>query len=197
MTKGLKLLYGAFIAALALLAAVPAVAQTVTTSPSFVAPRTVLDMGNGPQEIKMLTGNMGVFTSSSSGASGNATSSSTTVTLAVGSAAPATPPCVGCIISGTGITSGTTVSAYTPGSTSFTLSAAMSIATGTTLSWGAACPTSTQTTPVQPPATNLMALIQPGQPPSGDYPFYTQARLCAYGATGPGGQFLTFSIGAH
>ena len=169
--------------ALALLA-LPQIAnaQTVTQQPSFVAPRTVLDVGNGAVEFKMLTGSMAIFTSQGSGV-GSTIGSSTSLTL---TAVPATAPCVGCIISGTGITSATTVASYN-GVTTIGLSAAMNVASSITVSWGAACPTTQPTQPV--------ALVQAGV--GGDIPFYTQARVCAYGGTGPGGQFVTFPIGAH
>ncbi len=171
--------------ALALLVPLSARAQTVTQQPQFVAPHAAVDVGNGPVEFRMLTGQMGVATSQASGVgqtSGGGSSTSVILT-----AVPATPPCVGCQISGTAITSGTTVSAFN-GVTTLTLSAAMSVATSTTLSWGAACPTP------NPTATSV-ALVQAGV--GGDLPFYTQARVCAYGVNGPGGQFLNFAIGAH
>lgn len=171
-------------------AAAPGAAQTVTVQPNFVAPRTVLDMGNGPMEIMPITGNAAFFTSSGSGV-GSTSGSSTALTL---TAVPATAPCVGCQISGTGITSGTTVSAYA--ATSITLSAAMTVASSTALAWGAACPVSTQSAPVQPSASYLMMLLQAAVQPFG-VPLYTQARVCAYGGNGPGMQFVNFAIGAH
>lgn len=171
------------VVALAVLVMAPlaAYAQTVTAQPSFVAPRAVLDVGNGPTEFRMLTGSMAIFTSQGSGV-GSTSGSSTSLTL---TAVPATAPLVGGIISGTGITSGTTVTAYS--ATSITLSAAMTVATSTTVSWGAACPAAPPTAPV--------ALVQAAV--GADLPFYTQARVCTYGVTGPGGQFLNFPIGAH
>lgn len=169
--------------ALALLALpIGAKAQTVTQQPQFAAPRTVLDVGNGPTEFRMITGSMAVFTSSGSG-TGSTSGSSTNLTL---TAVPSTPPFVGAIISGTGITSGTTVASYN-GVTTLGLSAAMTVASGTAVSWGAACPAA--------PPSNALALIQASV--GADLPFYTQARVCAYGGTGPGGQFTTFPVGAH
>lgn len=174
--------------ALALLAlpfaALTSKAQTVTQQPQFAAPRTVLDVGNGPTEFKMITGSMAVFTSQGSGVGQTpGATSSTAINL---TAVPTTVPLVGAIISGAGITSATTVASYN-GVTQIGLSAAMTVATGITVSWGAACPTTAPTAAV--------AFIQASV--GADLPFYTQARVCAYGGTGPGGQFTTFPIGAH
>ena len=159
-----------------------ALAQTVVVVPTVVSPRTVVDLGNGPTEIKVAQGNLGLFTSQGSGI-GSTSGSSTTLTL---TATPTTAPCVGCIISGTGITSGTTVSAYSAPVT-ITLSAAMTVASATPVAWGAACPAA--------PPTNPLLLVQAGV--GGDFPFYTQARACAYGGNGPGGLLIQFAIGAH
>lgn len=160
-------------------------AQVVTQLPQFTAARIVTDLGNGPTEIRMLGGSLGFFTSQGSGL-GSTSGSSTTLTL---TATPATVPCTGCVISGTGITSGTTVSAFSAvGATvTVTLSAAMTVAASTSVAWGAACPAS--------PPTSPLALVQAGV--GADLPFYTQARVCAYGGTGPGGTYLPFAIGAH
>lgn len=168
--------------AVALLAlAVPAFAQTVTQQPQFVAPRAILDTGNGPIEFRMLTGNGAVFTSQGSGI-GSTSGSSTALVL---TSTPTTVPCVGCVISGTPITVPATVTAYS--GTSITLSTTLNIGAGTVLSWGAACPAAPPTAPV--------ALVQAAV--GADIPFYTTARVCMYGATGPGLQFLSFPIGAH
>lgn len=156
-------------------------AQVVTQLPQFTAARTVVDLGNGPLEIRMLGGSMGIFTSQGSGV-GSTSGSSTSLTL---TATPTTLACVGCVISGTGITSGTTVTAAS--GTSITLSAAMTVAASTALAWGAACPAA--------PPTSGLALVQAGV--GADLPFYTQARVCSYGGTGPGGSYLPFAIGAH
>ncbi len=171
------------IVAIAALLAQVATAQVVTQQPLFAAPRAVLDLGNGPTEIKMLTGSMGLFTSQGSGV-GSTSGSSTALTL---TGTPATAPCVGCIISGTGITSGTTVISFN-GTTTVGMSAAMTV-TAATVSWGAACPSY----PV--PGTVAQALVQAGV--GNDIPLYTQARICVSGNTGPGGQFVNFAIGAH
>ena len=157
-------------------------AQTVVQQPAFVAPRTVVDAGNGPTEFKFVLGNGAVFTSQGSGV-GSTSGSSTSLTL---TATPTTPPCVGCVISGTGITAGTTVASFN-GTTTIGLSAAMTVAASTAVAWGAACPSSPPSAPV--------ALVQAGV--GGDLPFYTYARICLYGATGPGMQYMQFPIGAH
>lgn len=181
-------IYAALLGMLALFAS-PAFAQVVSQQPLFVAPRTVLDLGNGPLEIKALTGSGGIFTSQGSGV-GSGTTTSITLT-----ATPAVPPCIGCAISGGTLVASSIVTAYN-GTTGITTNTSQTVAASTPLSWGAACPVSTQTTPVQPPASSLMAFLQVGQPP-GDIPLYTLSRICAYGATGPGMQFVTFAIGAH
>lgn len=160
-----------------------AFAQTVTQQPQFVAPGTVLDAGNGPLEFRVLTGSTSIFTSQGSGI-GSTAGSSTALTLTA--TAAANPPCVGCSISGTGITAGTTVAAFN-GTTGVTLSAAMTVAASTAIAWGKACPA--------PPPTNPAAFVQAAV--GADMPFYTYARICMYGATGPGAQFLSFPIGAH
>lgn len=175
----------------ALLALVPGIAlaqSAVTQQPLFVAPRTVLDMGNGPLEVQLITGSAGFFTSQGSGV-GSGTTTAITLT-----ATPPVPPCVGCAISGAGITGTTLVTAYN-GTTGITVNTSQTIGASTPLSWGAACPVSTQTTPVQPPTTSLMAMLQAGV--GGAVPFGTGARLCSFGAYGPGAQFVTFTIGAH
>lgn len=173
----------AFAALLFMLPPDSVVAQTVTQQPQFAIPGAVLDLGNGPTEIKMLTGSMGVFTSQSSGV-GSTSGSATLLTL---TATPLTPPCVGCAITGSGITAGDTVTAYN-GGLQVTLSTARTVPASTALAWGAACPAA--------PARNVaQALVQAGV--LGDTPFYTYARVCAAGQTGPGGQFVTFAIGAH
>jgi len=164
-------------------------AQAVTKQPQFAAPRTILDLGNGPTEIKMLTGSAGLFTAQGSGV-GSTSGSSTTLTLTASAAA--NPPCVGCQISGTGITAGTTVAAFN-GTTTITLSAAMTVAASTPLAWGMACPTADASG--NPPIGSPVALVQAGV--GGDLPLYTAARICLAGLTGPGGQFVNFAIGAH
>jgi len=169
--------------AVALVALIPlqAFAQTVVAVPTNINARTVVDLGNGPTEIRTLGGNFGLFTSQGSGV-GSTSGSSTTLTL---TATPTTVPCVGCVISGTGITSGTTVGAYS--GVTITLSAAMTVASSTAVSWGAACPAA--------PPTAGIALVQAAV--GADIPFYTQARVCAYGGNGPGATILQFAIGAH
>jgi hypothetical protein len=136
-------------------------------------------LGNGPLELKVIQGNAVIATSQSGGTSGNQTSSSTALTVTT---TPATPPCVGCVIAGTGITAGTTVTATS--GTSITLSAAMSVSTSTTLTWGAACPSSIS-------GPFIQASV------GGDWPLYTYARVCAQSPNGPGAALLPFAIGAH
>ncbi len=179
-------LRAALVATAALFAvAVPfaAPAQVVTTLPVSVSANSVTDLGNGPQEFQVIQGQVGLFTSSSSGV-GSTSGSATPLTLT--STAAANPPCIGCIISGAGITSGTTVASFN-GTTTIGLSAAMTVAAGTVVAWGKACPTT--------PGTAKQALAQAGV--GNALPFYTQARICAAGNTGPGGQILPFAIGAH
>jgi len=173
----------ALAAVLVALMPLSALAQTVVAVPTVVAPRTVVDLSNGPTEVRVVQGNLGLFTSSGSGV-GSTSGSSTALTLTA--TAAANPPCVGCIISGTGITSGTTVAAFN-GTTGITLSAAMTVAASTALAWGQACPSA--------PPTNPLLLAQAGV--GADIPFYTQARVCAYGGNGPSGLLLQFAIGAH
>lgn len=170
-------LFLAFVIALALPSAVPA--QNVVQLPRVIN-NSVLDLGNGPQELKIVQGSAIIGTSQSGGTSGNQTTSSTALTV---TATPATPPCVGCVIAGTGITAGTTVTATS--GTSITLSAAMSVATSATLTWGAACPSSLSS------GTFMQASV------GGDWPLYTYARICAQSPNGPGAMVLPFTIGAH
>ena len=173
----------ATLAALALLAPVPALAQTVVQVPTVVTAQTVVDLGNGPTEIRTLQGNMGLFTSQGSGL-GSTSGSATLITLTATAAGD--PPCVGCIISGAGVTSGTTVTAFN-GTTGVTISAAMTVAASTPLAWGQACPAAPPTAP--------LAMVQAAV--GSDFPLYTQARVCAYGGNGPGALLAQFAIGAH
>lgn len=146
--------------------AAPAVAQNAITLP--IAANAIADIGNGPIKVRMVAGNASIFTSQSSGV-GSTSGSSTTLML---TATPATPPFVGGLISGSGITSGTTVAAYN-GTTGVTLSAAMTVPGGTTVSWGSACPST-------PPSNVIQA-----SPMAGYYIMYTQARVCAVSPGGP------------
>lgn len=158
-----------------------ALAQVVTALPQNVNNSAVLDLGNGPLELRIVQGNVLLSTSQGSGVS-TAVSASTAMVLSASAAA--NPPCVGCIISGTGITSGTTVAAFN-GTTGITLSASMTVANGTAVSWGMACP-------------SVPAAVMPIQAGvGGDIPLYTQARVCAYAQSGPGAALLPFPIGAH
>lgn len=171
-----------------------ALAQTVTKQPQFAASQAWVDLGNGPTEVLPIEGNGSVYTASGSGTGGNGGVSGTTLTL---TGTPSVPPCVGCEISGSGITSGTTVTAFN-GTTSITISAAMTVQTGTALAWGAACPTSG--VPAANAASGLSSPINmragvgagSGRPA---YPLYTDARICAYGGA-QGGSFTNFPIAA-
>jgi hypothetical protein len=185
----MKLLKPLFLAIAALLAvALPeaALAQTVTVQPQFISPNAVTDLGNGPMEIKVGVGTAMIGSSVGTGV-GSTSGSSTTLTL---TATPAIAPCVGCIISGTGITSGTTVAAFN-GTTTITLSAAMTVAASTPLSWGAACPATALT------GIGVMQMSAGSTQGATDFPFYTQARICGYGQSSAGAQIFTFPIGAH
>lgn len=188
-------LRNALLGALALLAFLlpseGALAQAVVQMPQFVAPRTVLDLGNGPLEVMPLVGNAGIFTSQGSGLGSGTT---TTVTL---TATPTIPPCIGCAISGGTLVASSIVTAFN-GTTTITTNTSQTIGASTPLAWGAACPVSTQAAPVQPPTSASMAFLQAGvNDVLAGVPFYTLARLCAYGATGPGMQFVSFPQGAH
>jgi hypothetical protein len=146
--------------------AFPALAQTAITLP--IAANAVADLGNGPIKVRMVAGNASIFTAQGSGI-GSTSGPSTTLTL---TATPATAPLVGGLISGNGITSGTTIIAYN-GTTGITLSAAMTVPSSTTVSWGAACPLSAPSNVIQ------------ASPQAGYYIMYTQARVCAVSPGGP------------
>jgi len=151
--------------------------SNVTTLP--IAAMAVADIGNGPIKVRMTQGNASIFTSSGSGV-GSTAGSSTSLTL---TATPATAPLVGALISGSGITSGTTVTAYS--GTSITLSAAMTVPASTAVSWGAACPASAAGIPSRYIAASVMADY---------YVLYTQARVCAISPGGPNNALLTLPI---
>jgi len=177
-------LFGVFALFAAMLPTDGALAQTVTQQPLFLSPNVVTDLGNGPLELKMMNGGANVASVFGTGlGSGSTTSITLTATPTVN------PPCVGCLISGAGITGVTTITAYN-GTTGITVNTSQTISASTPLAWGAACPASPP--PVSLPMVALRTITS-----SGDYPFYTEARLCAYGNSGPGAQVLTFPIGAH
>ncbi len=185
----MKLIYR--LVALALLVPGIALAQTAIKQPYAVNSNAWVDLGNGPTEVLPLEGTANIYTSGSTGV-GSTSGSSTALTL---TATPTFPPCVGCVISGTGITAGTTVTATS--TTSVTLSAAMTVASSTALAWGVACPTSGA-----PPANasisapiNMRATA--GGPASTGYPIYSGARVCMFGGAQSGGSVLNFPIGAH
>ena len=193
----MKSLRNIFVATLGLLAlflpVASADAQTVTKMPIFMAPSAPLgpwtDLGNGPLEIQAIEGQGQVFTASATGV-GSTSGSSTALTLTASAAA--NPPCVGCAISGTGITAGTTVAAFN-GTTGITLSAAMTVAASTALAWGLACPTSGAPNAGVGlgPALGLRGGVSP------IIPLYTYARLCGYAGNMPGLTAVTFPIAAH
>lgn len=180
-----SMLRAGVVALLALAFALPAAAQTVTRLPIYTGnnPNEVVDLGNGPTEIRVLGGNAQIWTMQGSGTGQTAGGGSSTAVILT--ATPTTVPCVGCVISGTAVTTGTTVSAYS--GTSITLSAAMSVATSTTLSWGAACPSTVPAAPVM--------LVQGAV--GADLPLYTESRICTSGQNGAGATLLLYPIGAH
>ena len=169
-----------------------ALAQAPTLAikgPQFVANQAWLDLGNGPMYVAAAQGNGSVYSSQGSG-TGSTSGSSTTLTLTATAAAD--PPCVGCVIAGAGITQGTTVAAFN-GTTGITLSAAMTVAASTALTWGVACPTSGAAGANQSPPAELRA----GGIPGAIFPMNTSARVCAYGS-GQGGMTVgTVPINAH
>lgn len=164
---------------------------TVTKQPQFVANQSWVDLGNGPTEVLLLEGNGNVYTALGSGTGGNGGASGTAIAL---TAAPAVPPCVGCVISGPGITPGTTVALFTA-PTAITLSAAMAVPNGSALAWGAACPTSGQPSATAGLSAPIAMRAAAG---AGDtaLPLFTTARVCAYGALQTGATVLNFAIGA-
>lgn len=165
-----------------------ALAQNAVSLPAYINPGTTTDLGNGPQDIRVTQGNALLSTSQGSGV-GSTSGSSTNLTL---TAVPATPPCVGCLLtpaaspSLTSVTipSGAFVSAYN-GVTSVTMSTLITVGGATPLAWGAACPAT--------PGVVLPVQASVG----GDMPFYTSSRLCGYSPNGPGAALLSFPIGAH
>jgi hypothetical protein len=174
-----------------------AAAQVVSQQPTFIAPfpsTAVTDFGNGPLELRPVAGNALIGTALGTG-TGSTSGSSTTLTL---TGTPTVPPCVGCIISGAGITSGTTVAAFN-GTTTITLSAAMTVAASTPLSWGAACPAgpAAGAVGVSLGVTGLLPIQAGANGVTTDVPLYTQARICGWAQNAPGAQVLAFPIGAH
>lgn len=174
----------------ALLALLPGIAfaQSAAKQPNFVANNAWVDVGNGPVDVLSVQGNGNVYTRGSS-AVASTSGSSTTLTL---TATPTYAPCVGCVISGTGITAGTTVAAFN-GTTTVTLSAAMTVAASTTVYYGVACPTS-GAPPVNASMSPPVAMTS-GM--SRAIPLYTYARVCAYGAGQAGYSLVTLPIGSY
>lgn len=179
--------------ALLMLIAPPASAQTAAKQPFFIPYGQWLDLGNGPMELLPVGGNGVAYTAGGTGV-GSTSGASTTLTL---TATPAVPPCVGCVITGTGIAAGTTVAAFN-GTTTVTLSAAMTVAASTPLAWGAACPTSGAQTPGTSNLSAPLELRATGAASPLAYPFYTYARVCINvpGNTQAGLTILQFPIGA-
>jgi hypothetical protein len=159
-------------------------AQSAVQLPVYININTITDLGNGPQDLLVVQGNAWLFTSQGAGV-GSTSGSSTTLTLTATAAAD--PPCVGCLITGPGITAGTTVAAFN-GTTTITLSAAMTVPASSPLAWGQACPSYSGLLPT--PNLPLQAGIA-------SFPMYTAARLCGYSNNGPGAVLLPFAIGAH
>lgn len=148
--------------------------QSAAPQPGAIAGSSVNDLGNGPLKLRIVQGSANIFTSQGSG-TGSTSGASTSLTL---TATPTTPPCVGCVIAGSGITAGTTIAAYA--ATSITLSAPMTVPTSTALTWGAACPASVGSAPY------LQATA------SQDFwPLYTTARICALSQGSPYNWLLT------
>lgn len=166
--------------AFAFLFATAVQAQNVTVLP--YAAQAVADIGNGPIKVRVVQGNASIFTTQGSG-TGSTSGASTTLTL---TGTPATPPLVGGLISGNGITSGTTVTAYN-GTTGITLSAAMTVPGGTAVAWGAACPADASGIPPNP--QYIQASV------TADYfLLYTQARVCAVSPGGPANTLLVSPV---
>lgn len=170
--------------ALGLLALLPsdgALAQSVSALPAFVKAGAVLDLGAGPLETRVVQGSAFLQAPIGTATSGSATSASTTLALA---AAPTLPPIVGGVIQGLAITAGTTVAAYNSSTHTITLSAAMTVAAATPLTYAVACPTA--------PSGAIAQRV-----PDKDLPWYTTAHVCAFGGEGSSADIVTFAIGAH
>lgn len=182
--------------AIALAALLPgkADAQTVVAQPNFAAPRSVVDLGNGPMDIVAVLGSGAIFTQF--GTAVGTAPGTTALTLTTSQAA--NPPCIGCFVTcpspvNCTIPASTTVAAFN-GTTLITLSAAATI-TAASVNFGQLCPVSTQAVPA---AVNQfgMTFVAPN-PYFAGIPMYTQGRVCAYGGIGPGLSFVNFPIGAH
>jgi hypothetical protein len=178
-----------FLLALAALLAMalPARAQVVVALPIALNANSVVDLGNGPLELRVLLGNAWLFTAQGSSTETAGTSGSPNLTVAL-NLSPA--PLVGAIVSGVGVVSGTTVVSYTAGTGVIVLSANLSANAAGVYSFGVACPAFAGGLP-----TPNIAL-QAGNAQS-DLPIYSQARICGYAANGPGAAVLPFPIGAH
>jgi hypothetical protein len=164
-----------------------AAAQVVVPLPVALNANSVVDLGNGPLELRVLLGNAWLFTASGSSTETAGTSGSPNLTVAL-NLSPA--PLVGAIVSGVGVVSGTTVVSYTAGTGVIVLSANLSANAAGVYSFGIACPAFAAGLP-----TPNIALQAGGS--QNDLPIYTQARICGYAANGPGATLLPFPIGAH
>jgi hypothetical protein len=176
----------------------------VLSVPVFINPAPgVTDLGNGPIELRIAQGNARFATSSGSGVAAGTSNAppaytgSGTLTVVgfstqiVLNVTPTTAPCVGCLLSASvspsltpiSIPAGAFISAYS--GTLITMSTNVQIPAQTPLAWGSACPT----TPG--PVIPLQASV------GGDTPFFTTARICAYGTNTPGAAVIPFAIGGH
>lgn len=158
--------------------ALAANAQSAITLP--IPANTAADLGNGPLNVRIIQGNASIFTAQGSGL-GSTSGTSTLLTL---TATPATAPLVGGLISGSGITSGTKITAY-DGTTGITLSANATVAASTPVAWGAACPSSAAGIP----AHYITASISAGY-----YLMDTQARVCAVSPGSPVNTLLILPV---
>lgn len=174
-------------------------AQTVVSQPVFTPSRQWIDLGNGPLDLQPVEGNGNVYSSSGAGV-GNTSGLALSTSLLL-TATPLIVPCVGCLISGQGITSGTTILSWN-GGTQIVLPTSMNVPSGSIIGWGAACPAATAANvPGVAPGTITANQLSPPLPVragvGGTFPMYTQARLCAWGAFENGFTLLYFAIGAH
>jgi hypothetical protein len=148
-----------------------AAAQTPTPAPISITAQQVTDLGNGPLSVRVVGGAAFIGTSSSGCMVGSATAGATTITC---QSLPATPPLVGAAISGGGVPILTTITSYNSGTGAIGLSSPLNanISAGQAISYGAACP-------VGEAAPKAAAM----RPETGQVPFSTAARVCAFGVT--------------
>ena len=194
------------LAALAIMLATPALAQTAAKQPTFIQSQQWADLGNGPTEVIPVEG-VGALYTSGGGAGVTGTSAGTTALTLSGT--PAVPPCIGCVITASPtntaactIPANTTVTAYN-GTTGVTTSASTTC-TAASLTWGAACPAATApNVPGTAPGAFLAGALSAPinlRVTTGNisgYPVYSAARLCLYGSQQGGLTLIQFPIGAH